>query len=85
MRDFVVIRKKLLDDLSRLSDKDVKYCERPISIEEVTFSLQQLSANKTPGSDGFTAEFYKYFWPQIKDIVFDSFMYAYDIGELSIE
>ena len=54
---------KLLYDLPRLSDKNLKYCEKPISIEEVTFSLQQLSANKTPGSAGFTAEFYKYFWP----------------------
>ena len=52
---------KLFDNLPKLSDKNVKYCERPISVEEVTFSLQQLSANKTPGSDGFTTEFYKYF------------------------
>ena len=63
----------------------MSFCDRPISLEEVTYSLQQISNNKTPGSDGFTAEFYKFFWPQIKDIVFDSFVYAYNTGELSIE
>ena len=75
----------LFDDLPSLDDKDMSFCDRPISLEEVTYSLQQLSNNKTPGSDGFTAEFYKFFWPQIKDIVFGSFVYGYNTGELSIE
>ena len=75
----------LFDDLPSLDDEDMSFCDRPISLEEVTYSLQPLSNNKTPGSDGFTAEFYKFFWPQIKDIVFDSFVYAYNTGELSIE
>ena len=75
----------LFDDLLSLDNKDMSFCDRPISLEEVTYSLQQISNNKTPGSDGFTAEFYKFFWPQIEDIVFDSFVYAYNTGELSIE
>ena len=74
----------LFDDLPSLDTKDMSFCDRPISLEEITYSRQQLSNNKTPGSDGFTAEFYKFFWPQIKDIVFDSFVYAYNT-ELSIE
>ncbi len=40
---------------------------------------------KTPGTDGLSVEFYKIFWQSIKDLVFESFLYAYDIGELSID
>ena len=53
----------LFDDLPSLDNKDMSFCDRPISLEEISYSLQQLSNNKTPGSDGFTAEFYKFFWP----------------------
>ena len=44
-----------------------------------------MSNKKTPGSDGFSAEFYKFFWKDIAEIVCDSINYAYSIGELSID
>ena len=40
---------------------------------------------KSPGSDGFTAEFYKFFWIDIKYLVLDSLNYAFHNGELSID
>ena len=40
---------------------------------------------KSPGTDGFTVEFYRFFWPNIKNILIDSFKTALDSGELSIE
>ena len=40
--------------------------------------------NKTPGSDGFTIEFYRFFWPAIGLIMVDSFNYAFENGEMSI-
>ena len=40
--------------------------------------------NKTPGSDGFTIEFYHFFWPAIGPIMVDSFNYAFENGEMSI-
>ena len=40
--------------------------------------------NKTPGSDGFTIEFYRFFWPAIGPIMVDSFNYAFKNGEMSI-
>ena len=46
-------------------------------------ALKNLANNKTPGSDGFPAEFYKFFWSDIKIIVMDSFNHSYKMGKLS--
>ena len=40
--------------------------------------------NKTPGSDGLTIGFYRFFWNAIGPIMVDSFNYAFENGELSI-
>ena len=40
--------------------------------------------NETPGSDGFTIEFYHFFWNAIGPIMVDSFNYAFENGEMSI-
>ena len=40
--------------------------------------------NKTPGSDGFTIELYRFFWSAIGPIMVDSFNYAFENGEMSI-
>ena len=40
--------------------------------------------DKTPGTDGLTAEFYRYFWHEIADIMVDGFNYGFQAGRLSI-
>ena len=40
--------------------------------------------NKTPGSDGFTIEFYRFFWNAISPIMVDCINYAFENGEMSI-
>ena len=42
---------------------------KPITSEEVTFAISQSGNNKTPGPDGFTAEFYKAFSTQLSPIL----------------
>ena len=44
-----------------------------------------MANNKSPGSDGFPCEFYKFFWIDISTYVCDSLNYAFDKGELSID
>ena len=38
---------------------------------------------KSPGNDGLTVEFYKFFWSDIKDIFYNSVCYSRRVGELS--
>ena len=40
--------------------------------------------NKTPSVDGIPIEFYKIFWHDIKDILYDSYCYSIESGSLSI-
>ena len=60
-------------------------CEKPITIRELGEALKHLPNNKTPGTDGLTTEFYKFFWLNIQDLVQASILYAFENNSLSIE
>jgi len=68
-----------------LNESDKNMCEQEITLEECGESLKELPNNKTPGSDGFTSDFYKFFWKDIKQFVYNSFKYSFESGELSID
>ena len=74
-----------LDGIPKLNEIDANTCEEEITIDECGKALKKMKNGKTPGSDGLSAEFYKIFWSSIKDLVFDSFIHAYNLGELSID
>jgi len=69
----------------KLSAEDAAHCDNPITENECLKALKTLSNNKTPGTDGLSAEFYKFFWLDVKGCVFDSIVYAFDKGEMSID
>ena len=43
-----------------------------------------VECNKTPGSDGLPAEFYKVFWNDIADFFLKAINQAYHAGQLSV-
>ena len=45
-----------------LSVDDSQVCEGKLTIEECVKSLNSFEPNKSPGNDGLTVEFYKFFW-----------------------
>ena len=72
-------------NITKLSDQSKDKCDHDISEQECTEALRKMPNNKAPGTDGFTTEFYKFFWQDIKKLVFQSFMHSYNSESLSIE
>ena len=54
-----------------------------LTLPEALKSLKQMKNNKTPGIDGFTVEFYKYFWSNLGVYLVRSLNYAYAIQRRS--
>ena len=68
-----------------LSEEGHHVCEKLIDIDECKKAIDKLASGKSPGSDGFTADFYKHFWDDIKYLLHDSFSYSFRNGKLSID
>ena len=54
---------KFLDkyNFSKLNQEEIENLNRPITSTEIETIIRNLPANKSPGADGFTAEFYQKF------------------------
>lgn len=72
-------------DLPKLSTEQSQQLDQVFTEKEIHNSLKQLKNNKTPGSDGISVEFLKFFWVYIKDPLLDSINYAFHKKELSTE
>ena len=70
--------------INKLSDVQKSSCEGEITLDEVTKILSQMSNNKSPGSDGYTVEFYKFFFNDIGKYLIGSLNYAFKAGKLSV-
>ncbi len=77
-----------LDDdnpyLTKISQDEKDLCERPLTRAECLVYLKSMENGKSPGSDGFTSEFYKFFWNDLGHYLIRSFNNAIALGELSI-
>ena len=71
--------------LPKLSDVQRTQCEGLMTENELLKSIKYFKNNKTPGTDGLTAEFYKFFWQDIKHVLLASINYALTYGKLSVE
>ena len=58
--------------------------EGKITFTELLHALKQMKSEKSPGLDGYTAEFYKFFWIDLGIFVLRSINYGYENGSLSV-
>ncbi|XP_059203363.1 uncharacterized protein LOC131982778 isoform X4 [Centropristis striata] len=56
--------------------------ERPITLIELEAAVKSLQSGKSPGPDGFPAEFYKTFWKQLAPHLLEMFTESYKSGTL---
>ena len=75
--------KKDENPMPKITDTDKNSCDTPNTLQECSKALQLLPNNKSPGSDGFTTKFYKFFWKDIKEWLFEGFNYSFENKLLS--
>ena len=68
-----------------LSENEKRICESKITMKECFNSINELPNNKSPGSDGMSTEFYKFFWDDIKVFLLESFDYSFENNLLSLD
>ena len=66
-----------------MNETDKIICEGKITKFECDAAMKLMKENKSPGLDGLSIEFYKTFWPELANIVIDSFNEAFEDGKLS--
>ena len=67
-----------------LDEQSQKECEGLLTDAECLESLKTMAPNKSPGTDGLPAEFYKIFWDDVKPFLINSLNHGYAKGHLSI-
>ena len=70
--------------LPKLNDDDKENLEGELTIAECRLILKSFNLGKSPGEDGFTAEFYMKFFELLASNLVESLNTAYSRGELSI-
>ena len=69
---------------AKLSDEEMLDLDGEITLEECETILNTFQNGKSPGDDGYTAEFYKQFFSLLGQDLVNSFNAAFDIGEMSV-
>ncbi|CAC5382434.1 unnamed protein product [Mytilus coruscus] len=75
---------ELLNNVNvKIDDEDVEMCDNEINIEEIEKSLKGMKKGKTPGPDGITAEFYLFFFNELKHVLLYIYQSIEENEELS--
>jgi hypothetical protein len=61
----------------KLNHKEACSLEGLLTFDEVTYTLKHMKNDKSPGSDGFTTNFYKIFWNKIGKFVVRALNHAF--------
>ena len=74
---------ELIHDCPKLSNDVKQTLEGEITLEEAWEALKNMKNGKSPGSDVYGAEFYKFFWKKIGPFVVRSLNQSFRDGEMS--
>ena len=71
-------------NLRPLSSNQTECMSEPVTNQECLTALLKMSNNKFSGSDGFSVEFYKFFWNGLNDLLLQSYQFSYDASVVLI-
>lgn len=67
-----------------LSDDEKGQLEIDLQERECLNVIKKMKNGKSPGIDGYTTEFYKFFWSDLKKYLMKSYNFSFDNGHLSV-
>ena len=71
------------DSIPRLDMEAKDICNEPLTLQDLSKALKEMAPDKSPGPDGLTTNFYKFFWNDLKQPLLDSYLFAFERGELA--
>ena len=69
---------------TKLNHEEQMLCEGPLTTNECTEALKDMGSDKTPGTDGLPAEFYKVFLNDISALLIAALNWSFQNGSLPI-
>ena len=70
--------------INKLSNEESSMLEVLIIYEEASNTLKNMKNDKSPGSSGFTTEFFKVYWGEVGHFVVRSLNYDFEQGQFSV-
>lgn len=67
-----------------MTKEEQTICEGVLTEKECFEALKNMDSDKTPGTDGLPAEFYKVFWKDISPFLILALNFAFESGYLSV-
>lgn len=71
-------------DGPKLTQEQSDSVEGEISVGEALSALKKMKNNKSPGGDGYTTEFFKFFWTDIGVFLVRSINFGFRTGQMSL-
>ena len=71
-------------NIKRITDAEAKNIEGYLTVQEISYALKNTKNNKSPGLDGFPAEFFKVFWNSLKHCVTKAINTSFNKGLMSL-
>ena len=71
-------------DHPTLTSEERDSLEGHINIQELSAAVKNLNNDKSPGSDGYTADFFKFVFKDVGMFLLHSVNYGFEKGEMSV-
>lgn len=73
---------KIINYIPKINNELRDLCDAQLCMEELDLAVQKLKPNKSPGPDGLTGNFYKFFWNELKMLLFNALSESIEDGSL---